>query len=424
MKTKHLVSGIIILLFCSGNFAASFAPQESLGKVVDARTGTPIHNALLTLDKTTVSTDSSGKFQLPLTDQPILVRASGYRRQVVQSSRQLEISLEPLLVQAIYVNFWAAGSSQYRQKLWNIIESSEINAVVIDVKNEYGYLSYLSDIPLAETIKAYKKRTIRDLDALIQKFKNNQIYTIARLPVFQDNLLATSLPETAVKNKNGEVWQDNLGLAWTDPFNHKVRQYNIDIAIEAAKRGFDEINFDYARFPEKQGLKYRLNNNQNNRLKAISEFLQQARIALVSYNVFLSIDTYGYVCWNSNDTGIGHRLKELAEQVDYIAPMLYPSAFQFGIPDYTNPVENPYEIVHRSLKNAIKLSNISPLRFRPWLQTFRDYGFDQRVFGVAEIAKQIKGAENAGTSGWMLWHSASRYNLDGLNEATKTIESE
>jgi hypothetical protein len=195
-----------------------------------------------------------------------------------------------------------------------------------------------------------------------------------------------------------------------------VWDYNIQIAIEAAQYGFDEIQFDYVRFPDALDLQLSMPNTEENRVKAISEFLMEAKKRLRPYNVFLSADIFGYVCWNPNDTFIGQKLEELIDLLDYFSPMLYPSGFQYGIPGYRTPVANPYEIVYLSLKRAQKRSNLPSIRFRPWLQAFRDYAFDKRCFQGEEIRSQIKAAEEFGSHGWMLWNPCNIYSQDGLTD--------
>jgi hypothetical protein len=199
-----------------------------------------------------------------------------------------------------------------------------------------------------------------------------------------------------------------------DPFNREVWDYNINIAIEAAKHGFDEIQFDYVRFPDALGLRFSMPNTEENRVKAITGFLVEARRRLIPHNVFLSADIFGYVCWNRNDTDIGQRLEDLAPHLDYICPMLYPSGFQYGIPGYRNPVANAYEIIYLSLKRAQERTGLPSYRFRPWLQAFRDYAFDRRYFNGKEIMGEVKAAEGFGSHGWMLWNPRNNYSSAGL----------
>jgi hypothetical protein len=159
-----------------------------------------------------------------------------------------------------------------------------------------------------------------------------------------------------------------------------------------------------------------MDNTEENRVRAISGFLSEARRRLVPFNVFVSADIFGYVCWNLNDTNIGQRLEDLAPHVDYLCPMLYPSGFQFGIPGYRIPVANPYEIVYLSLKRAQERTKLPPQRFRPWLQAFRDYAFDRREFKDKEITSQVKAADGFGSGGWMFWNPRNNYSSAGLKK--------
>jgi hypothetical protein len=148
---------------------------------------------------------------------------------------------------------------------------------------------------------------------------------------------------------------------------------------------------------------------EQNREAAIEGFLTEARKVLTPFNVFLAADVFGYVWWNRDDTRIGQRLDHLADIVDYVSPMLYPSSFQFGIPGYRNPVEHPYQIVRLSLEQARERTGRRPERFRPWLQAFRDYAFGGRAFTAADVRAQIKAAEEFGADGWMIWNPQNQY---------------
>jgi hypothetical protein len=166
------------------------------------------------------------------------------------------------------------------------------------------------------------------------------------------------------------------------------------VAVEAAKAGFDEIQFDYVRFPDKRGLRFALPSSEKSRVAAISAFLDEACEQLKPYNVFLAADIFGYVCWNLNDTGIGQRVEDLILHLDYISPMVYPSCYHVGIPGVRNPVAHPYEIVYRSLARARERTRVSSRRFRPWLQAFRDYAFDRRAF-TAAVPGQLAGGTSS-----------------------------
>jgi len=192
-------------------------------------------------------------------------------------------------------------------------------------------------------------------------------------------------------------------------------EYPIGVAEEAAAAGFDEVQFDYVRFPDTgSGVAYSEASTEASRVATITGFLREARRRLAPYNVFLAMDSFGYVCWNENDTGIGQRIEDLATVMDVISPMLYPSGFQFGIPGYRNPVQNPYEIVYKSLEECKRRTTSSAARYRPWLQAFTDYAFGGKYFGADEIGKQTKAARDARTDGWMLWNPRNVYSPNDI----------
>jgi hypothetical protein len=306
------------------------------------------------------------------------------------------------------------GTPGLRDPALKLIEESELNAVVIDIKGDRGLVPYRSAVSLAAQVGAQDVITIKDVSALLAGLKQRGIYTIARIVVFKDRPLAEHRPDLAVKTRAGQLWRDREDLAWTDPFRREVWDYNIALAVEAARHGFDEIQFDYVRFPDASALVYAQASTPETRVRAVEGFLAEARRRLVPYNVFLAADVFGYVCWNPGDTGIGQVLETLVSHLDYLSPMVYPSAYQFGIPAYRNPVTHPYEIVSLTLTRARERSGLPAVRFRPWLQAFPDYAFDRRPFRAAEIRAQISAAEAFGANGWMLWNPQNVYSREGL----------
>lgn len=411
--------GIRILLllgfFLSFLVSSSFANIPNRGLVRDAETGKPLSGAHVTLDGAALHTDHNGEFTIPHPVKRIAARAPGYRRcELVSSDKAPVLELKPFVPKGLYLSFWGAGHGGLRGAALKLIEETELNTVIIDVKGDKGLLSYPSDIALAREVGAQKTITLRNLSGLLQSLKGKGIYTIARIVVFKDTPLAAAYPELAVRRADGAPFIDGEGLGWVDPFFSEVWDYNIAVAEEAARMGFDEIQFDYVRFPDTPGLLFAMENTEENRVAAISGFLEWARKRLAPYNVFTSADIFGYVCWNTNDTSIGQRLEELAAHVDYLAPMLYPSGFRFGVGMYSNPVEYPYEMVYLSLRNAQKRSGLPAVRFRPWLQAFRDYAFDRRHFREYEIAAQIEASTDFGANGWMLWNASNVYRKHGL----------
>ena len=368
------------------------------GKVIDLLTGQPIKGAIVTSGHEVVLTDKNGAFFTKTDKNTLSVRAHGYLRAELSTGTNVLnipqlIKLTPFTPKALYLTVYGIGDREIRKSAVKLIEETELNALVIDVKGDKGMIPYKSSIPLASELGAQKIITVRDIDGLMKDLKAKGIYTIARIVTFKDNLLAQARPDLAVK-RNGIVWKDRENLSWVDPSKKEVWDYNISIAIEAAKLGFDEVQFDYVRFPDTKGLVFSVPNNEENRTKAITGFLSEAKKRLVPYNVYLAADIFGYVCWNTNDTDIGQKIEAVSAIVDYISPMLYPSGFQYGIPGYRNPVAHSYEIVNLSLKRAIERTNLSPTRFRPWLQAFKDYAFDRRHFTAAEISDQINASDD------------------------------
>jgi hypothetical protein len=398
--------------------AEAFA-SDRIGRVMDYVTRKPIEGAIITGNNEVVHTDTNGMFVIRNAADKVGIRACGYARgeQVLPAlsvKAPFNIYLRPFVPKALYLTYYGIGSRILRESALNLAKETDINSLVIDVKGDRGVITYKSSIPLASEIGAQKLVIVKDIRGLIKSMREKGIYTVARIVVFKDNVLGTARPDLAVRTQDGRVFRDRENLVWVDPSRKEIWDYNINIAIEAAQSGFDEIQFDYVRFPDKKGLRFAVPNNEENRVKYISGFLQEAKRRLAPYNVFVAADIFGYVPWNLNDTQIGQKIDQVASCVDYISLMLYPSGFQFGIPGYRNPVAHPYEIVSLSLKKAMERADIPAIRFRPWLQAFRDYAFDRRHFDGPEIRNQIKAAEEFGSGGWMLWNPRNIYKGDGL----------
>ena len=424
MITKKRVFELILIVLST--FSLAYASKEGTssweagGKVIDSDSGKPIKGALVTVGNEVMLTDENGRFTVQGQATTISFRAHGYTRTTVPVSESsnrtpLEIQLKPFLPKALYLTNYGIGDRSLRGNALKLINETELNSLVIDVKGDRGVITYKSDIPLAAEIGAQKTIIVKDMKGQLNELKEKGIYTIARIVVFKDNVLGAARPDLAVKTKSGELWRDREGLVWVDPSKQEVWDYNVAIAEEAARIGFDEIQFDYVRFPDQKGPLFSVANTEPNRVSAIAGFLDEARRRLVPYNVFLSADVFGYVAWNLNDTMIGQRLDSMAASVDYLALMLYPSGFQFGIPGCTNPVEHPSEIIYRTLEQARKRSGIPAVRFRPWLQGFRDYAFDKRNFAGPEIRAQINASDSFGAGGWMLWNPRNVYMAQGLS---------
>ncbi|SEA71715.1 hypothetical protein SAMN05660420_02942 [Desulfuromusa kysingii] len=412
----YLVTIIVAVLIVLPAYAVAEL-NPIFGTVRDAKTNALLTDVELRTSDNFTFSNADGSFQLMSDAVEIIVKRPGYLPQTATITSPLHLHLQPFVPKALYLSYWAADSHERREQLQQLINETGMNALVIDLKSSRGDIAFRSQTPLATAVGAQKVRTLKDLPEFIATLKQQGIYTIGRIVVFKDGALAKNRRDLAIHTLDGYLWEDREKISWTDPFNPEVWDYNIDIAKEAAALGFDEIQFDYIRFPAKSDLMFSQENTGANRVAAINGFLHRAKQQLAEYPVMTSANIFGYICWKHKDQKIGQRLADLAENVDYLSPMLYPSGFPYGVPNYTNPLENSYEVVAHSLKRASTLTGLPSIRFRPWLQAFRDYAFDRRSFTATEIHAQINASDASGSHGWMLWNAASRFSLAGLQQS-------
>jgi hypothetical protein len=355
--------------------------------------------------------DSSGYLALenPLDVSRVLIKAPGYRRVTVPITRsgEIEIALEPFEARGIYIPFNYLYVPKTLESLLDLAQESELNAIVVDVKSDWGRIAWPSEVPLAQAIGSYQKNAA-DLARFVDDCHDRDLYVIARIVVFVDDWLALSRPEWAVVRESGEVYTDGLGLRWMDPFRQEVRDYNISLAVEIAEVGFDEIQFDYVRFPTHGGTKdlvYLQESSFETRTPAIAALFAQINAALSPTPAFISADVYGLTPWvdPSRDMYMGQRFEDIAPYVDYISPMLYPATFAPDNLGFEHPVLHPYEVVYHSV---LKAKARTPTKIRPWLQHYSGRGV---TYGTTEYLKQMKGAEDAASCGWMFWHPRAWY---------------
>jgi hypothetical protein len=389
------------------------AAKTYTGKVVDAVTKKPIEGAPVTLGDKMVRTDQEGAFSIEGTGDKLKLRAVGYERKDVPLSElsgpNAELTLKPMKVKALYLSSYGAASPKIREAALEVLERNNMNALVIDVKGDRGFIPFKVDIPLAEQVGAQKTILNKDYPGFIKKLKDRNIYLIARVVTFKDNPLASAHHGWAVKTQGGGIFTDRERLHWADAFKQETWDYNIAVAKAAAEVGFDEIQFDYVRLPDNRGVVFPEKSNIANRTKVITGFLEAAYKALIPYNVFVAADVFGYVPWNEGDTGIGQEIVPITKAVDIVSLMTYPSGYHLGIPKYRNPVQHPYEVVYLTQKMAIDRTKASPLHFRPWLQAFHDYAYGGGDFKEERMRIEIKAAEDSGASGWMFWNAGNIY---------------
>lgn len=327
----------------------------------------------------------------------------------------------PDAVRGIYVTGNSVGSSKF-ESLVELVDTTDLNAMVIDIKEDHGHLTFKPEegSPYEDIATNY----ISDPEGLMELLEEKQIYPIARVVVFKDSLLAKERPDLSF-TQNGEVWVNNKGEAFVSPFEKEVWDYNVEIAKMAAEMGFQEIQFDYVRFPEgfetkDEELEYTLGdyqdmdlNNIKKRVEAVTDFVAYAREELSNYDVDVSVDIFGYAATIEETPGIGQNFSRISENVDVISSMIYPSHWTsyFGI---ENPDEEPYKLVteYAKVENAVLGELDTPPVSRPWLQDFEApwlYSGATKQYGKAEIEAQIQALYENGIDEFLLWNSGNVY---------------
>ncbi|HRH26094.1 MAG TPA: putative glycoside hydrolase [Candidatus Paceibacterota bacterium] len=317
----------------------------------------------------------------------------------------------PEAVKAIYITNWVAGTKHLRDPLIKLVEDTEINAVVIDIKDYTGKIGFIPNDPDLLATGAGEAR-IADIDALIQELHNKGIYVIGRLSVFQDSYMVKAEPEWAVKKSSdtSAVWKDYKGVSWLDAGDERVWNYATKIALESWNRGFDEINLDYIRFPSDGNMKDIYFPASEGKIKqdVLESFLKHISGELKKENIPISVDLFGMVTTNTDDLGIGQVLEKALPYVDYVAPMVYPSHYPATWNGLANPAEHPYEVIKISMSRAMERAvamGISTDKLRPWLQDF-DLGAD---YTADMVRAQIKATNDIGLDSWMIWNASNKY---------------
>lgn len=335
----------------------------------------------------------------------------------VVNKRVVQYVPVPNAVKGIYMTGWVAGSHKLRQNLLDIIDTTEINSVVIDIKDYTGRISFTMKNDMVKSLGSSEKR-IADIEGLIDLLHARGVYVIGRISSFQDMHLVTKRPEFAVRKKSdGTVWKDGKGISWLDPGSTEVWDYLVGIGREAYEIGFDELNFDYIRFPSDGNMNDIAYPYSKDRPKplVIKDFNAYIREKLGGTGAVLSADLFGMTTTNKDDLNIGQVLENALPYFDYIAPMVYPSHYPAGFNGYKNPAQKPYEVVKYSMDKAVVraiTASTSPLKLRPWLQDFSIGA----VYTPEMVRAQIKATYDAGLTSWLLWNASNRYTVGALEK--------
>jgi predicted small lipoprotein YifL len=372
--------------------------------------------ALLALPSSLTGCGSSGADATPgdqvVTDTPDTVAAEPTPAVVAPRDRA------PAQIRGIYLNAYAAGSRARLPRLLALADSTELNAFVIDVKDERG-IRYRSDIALAMELAQPAEVVIRDLPAMLDTIKSRGIWTIARIVVFKDPILSKARSDWSVRTPAGGLWVDRAGNSWVSPWDNRVWDYNIQIAEEVARAGFDEIQFDYVRFAEQyRNLPAQVHPRaEGDRTDAIAAFMNEARRRLHPLGVTVTADVFGLSPNTFDDVGIGQQWETISSVSDHILPMMYPSHyFATHLPNVPTPDLMPYETLFKSAGMArirndrMKEAGVQPARVIVWLQAFSATWLrNHQAYGPQQLRDQKRGVYDVGFDDWILWHPGSRY---------------
>lgn len=335
----------------------------------------------------------------------------------------------PVKVRGIYISGPMAGSTELFENILNSLEGTEINTVVIDLKDDQGRITCEMDTPVVTGIDACRPY-VKDMKSMIESLKERGLYVIARVVAFRDPYLAEKKPEWSLHLADGSLYRDRQGMAWVDPYRKEVWDYLVEVGTAAKELGFDEVQFDYLRFSTEGTMKQVVFDEAvtggRSKTDVITEFVAYAYENLASQGLFVSADVFGTIIGSDVDANaVGQIFADMAKHLDYICPMLYPSHYGSGNFGIEYPDKQPYDTVLAALKKSREVMNKAAEEddhvsgqaiVRPWLQDFTASYLGEGKYipyGYEEVRQQIQAVQDAGYDEWMLWSAANRYHLRG-----------
>lgn len=324
----------------------------------------------------------------------------------------------PEPVKALYMTSWVASTPSMAKKIIDLVDSTEANALVIDIKDYTGNVSFISgDERLSNT--GVEENRIKNIKEFIGELHKKNIYVIGRVAVFQDPHLVKKRPDLAVKTASNKdvIWKDRKGITWLDAGSEEVWEYAVLIGEISYSVGFDEINYDYIRFPSDGNMKdiYYPISEGKPKAEIMKSFFSYLNDTIRKKGIPISADLFGMVTTNTDDLNIGQVLENTLPYVDFVSPMVYPSHFPPTWNGLKNPAANPYDVIHYSMGKAVeraKAMGENPLKLRPWLQDF-NLG---ATYTKEMVRDQIKATYDVGLTSWMMWDPANTYTPGWLLE--------
>lgn len=399
----------------------SLEVTQASGRVL-SQSGEPVQGAVVQSGDATTMSTGDGTYVLNgvAHGAAVTVQASGFGVATATVEHGLigDVLLEPIMIKATYANLGLLVEPDGLALHIDIANTTEINAIVIDIKQDSIY--YDSQVQFFRD--AGTVQSVIDIEEILAELRANNIYAIARLVVFQDPLVAEARPDLAVMDsETGDLWRNEIGVAWVSAFNEELWEANIALATEAIDLGFDEIQYDYVRFPSDGDLstaEFGREYTAVARQTAITAFMKQSYEAIHAHGGMLSADLFGYVTLVDDEQYIGQRFSELEPYLDYVCMMIYPSHFSEGNISSAagHPNDYPYETILESLQRAELNVPGSAVKFRPWLQDFDYWGM--REYTADDVRLQIDAAEDFGANGWMLWGNPFDVTIEALKAET------
>jgi len=390
-RNSLVLAAVILAVFIAG--LISFSTFSSLGAIASPSSF---------LARESDGATSSGLAQLSLLPAPIV------------SHQTL-----PKPLRAVYMSSWVAGTPEARKKLLGRLEKTNINAIVIDVKDSSGKIVVKLNAPALAKYESFDTH-VSDIVAFVAELHQKGYYVIGHISVFQDNYLTRRRPDLAIQRLDtGQIWEDKKGLAWLDPSSREVWAYAVAVAKEAYVAGFDELNFDYVRFPSDGELSQMrfpyYNAQEKTKSEVIEEFFSYLSVQTRDIGVPISANLFGMTTTNTDDLGIGQILEKATPYFDFICPMVYPSHYPANFQGIKKPALNPYAIVKISMASGVKRLNAQGLpaeKLRPWLQDF-NLG---ATYTASMVKAQIKAVNDVGLDSWLVWDPTNRYTISAYQK--------
>lgn len=402
----HVSSRLTVIPPDDGVFDAVLKARILRGRVLDGE-GEPLAGALVAAGSATARSEDDGRFAVRGAEPgTVVVSRPAWEPTTFDwtgGPGDREVTLQPIMVKAVHISGEAV--EERFDEFLAMSEETELNALMVDLKDETGQVLYDSAVPLVAEVGA--AAGLFDLAEVVSVADQRDLYLIGRLVSFQDPIAAQARPEMSVFDEATGAPFTSRGQYFLDPTDPDARAYALELATEACETGVDEIQFDYVRFPDSrpESVTFDAGVTIDIRTEAIRSFLVEAVEILHPLGCAVAVDVFGFVTTAADDGGIGQNWEAITSVVDVASPMLYPSHYESGWYGYEAPNQNPRQVVERALSDAMERLSRRVV-VRPWLQ---DFGYTP-----AQVRAQVEVAERYGL-GWMLWNATSDVTIGALD---------